>query len=541
MPTEADTRAASAGQRGAPPLPHEAPPFEPGSSAALLVGRGYHDDAIQTVLDEDLLPLGLVRRLHTLFPQHSSLGPVAAPLFHDKNSYSGIEGFRAVCSVLEENGVSIGAHTERELFIDVYRFMVTRHTLNRIDWRNPEADPIFQLVFPQPGMIGRETVEAYQAATSREERERIAADYVRSTNPHDGKQLLNKPLLRRTGGELEVLEGSQHKYPQVQLIFDKTTQHCFSYCTYCFRHAQVRGDDDMFVQRDVGQVHDYLRAHPEVSDLLITGGDAGYMAPERFAEYVTPIIEDPSLMHVKTVRLGSRALSYEPGSILRPRYGAMLEQFDRLYREGIQLAYMAHFSTPRELLEPLTIAAIRRLQAHHVVIRSQSPIMNHISMFEGSDGHIDVDRSAQNWIDLGTILGMLSVGFHSIYCARPTGEHHYFAAPLAEVHQVFDQVYRELPSILRPSRHISMTTSAGKISILGTAQVAGKQVFALKFTEGRNMKWLDRVFLAKYDPHSKDVALLEPHEGDAFFFEDELREIEERLSDALVSLKRAQA
>ena len=68
-------------------------------------------------------------------------------------------------------------------------------------------------------------------------------------------QLLNKPWLETDDGGIEILEGSQHKYPQDQLVFDHTTQNCFAFCTYCFRHAQVRGDDDMFIQEDIAQIH----------------------------------------------------------------------------------------------------------------------------------------------------------------------------------------------------------------------------------------------------------------------------------------------
>jgi lysine 2,3-aminomutase len=514
------------------------PPRKPEEDEAawpvpLLKARTVRTSTIQTICEEGLLQRGLVRRLHTLFPQHSGLAPTTPPLFRDKSNYTGIKGFRQVCATLAEHGIDIGFLAERELFIDVYRFLATRHTLNSIDWTNFATDSIFQLTFPQPGMIEGDVVEAYAAAESRSERRRIAAEHMATTNPHDGNQLINKPWFVNDSGQLEVLAGSQHKYPPVQLLFDQSTQHCYSFCTYCFRHAQVRGDDDMFLQKDVDQLHAYLRIHTEVNDVLITGGDAGFMPASRFEQYVTPLIEDPSLIHVKTVRLGTRALTFQPESILDAKYEPMLALFDRLYAEGIQVAFMAHFSTPREVLNPLTLAAIRRLQAHHVVLRSQSPMMRHISMFDNADGTIDIDRSAKNWIDLGNILGMLCIGFHSIYCARPTGEHHYFSAPLADVHKVYDQIYRSLPSINRPSRHVSMTTSAGKISIMGTTIVDGEKLFALKFSEGRNMGWLDQVFLAKYDEHTNNVALLTPHDTEKFFFADELAEIEAQMADAL--------
>lgn len=508
----------------------------PAEVAALLEERGYRDEVVETILRENLLHPGLVTRLHALYPEHSGLHPKTTPLFLGKDSYAGLGGFREVCAILEANGIEIGHRVERELFIDVYRFLATKHTLNSIDWSAFETDSMFRLVFPQPGMIRREVLQAYERAATREERELVAARHVRETNPHDGKQLLNKPWFTNQDGEVEVLPGCQHKYPQVPLIFDRQTQHCFSFCTYCFRHAQVRGDEDMFVQEDIGAVHTYLRAHPEVDDILITGGDAGFLQPERFAEYVMPLLHDPSLAHVKTVRLGSRALTYQPERVLRSAYDPMLALFETLWANGIQVAWMAHFSTPREVLNPLTLAAIRRLQRHQVVLRSQSPIMRHISLFEKPDGSIDAERSARNWIDLGNILGMLAIGFHSIYCARPTGEVDYFSAPLADLSRVFDQIYRSLASIHRPSRHLSMTTSAGKISILGRTTVGGEEAFALKFSEGRNMRWLDPVFLARYDPETRNVALLTPWDTETFFFEGELAAIEEELASKLEEL-----
>ncbi|WP_428633827.1 hypothetical protein [Sedimenticola sp.] len=500
---------------------------------SVLKSGGYPEEAPKIALEEQLLPSGLVNRLHSLYPQYSILDRTTKPLFTERENYTGLRGFRTVLSTLKRNGIDIGHVDERELFVEVYRFLATRHTLNCIDWDNYEQDSVFQLVFPQPGMIRKDVVEKYIAAKTEQARTQVATDYMQETNPHDGNQQLNKPWFKNEDGTLEVLAGSQHKYPQTQLIFDKSTQHCFSFCTYCFRHAQVRGDEDMFLQQDINQIHQYLRQHKEVTDMLITGGDGGFMPAERLLQYVEPLFSDPELMHVRTVRLATRALTFQPEMILTQKYNKMLAVFDRLHENGIQLAWMAHFSTPKELLNPMTIAAIRRLQKHGVVIRSQSPMMKHISLFPHVDGTIDIDKSAQNWIDLAQILGTLLIGFHSMYCARPTGEHHYYTAPLADVVKIFDKVYRSLPSIGRPSRHISMTTSAGKLSLMGLSEINGETVFALKFNESRNMAWMDKVFHAKYNTETNDVNLLQPIEGNGFFFEDELARIEKELAESL--------
>ncbi|WP_341503815.1 hypothetical protein [Gallaecimonas sp. GXIMD4217] len=504
-----------------------------GDLERILDRYGYGQEMRDIIRSENLLPTGVLSRLQAAYPQHAGFLETRPFLFNDKEHYTGLSGFREVCAVLRDNGIELTDIAERELFVEVYRFLATRHSLNSINWDNYQQDSVFQLIFPQPGMINEETTNAYLSADTAAARTQVAVDYMEKTNPHDGNQQLNKPWFVNDEGEVEFLDGSQHKYPQCQLIFDKTTQNCFSFCTYCFRHAQVRGDEDMFIQKDIQQIHDYLRRHTEVTDLLITGGDGGYMPASRLRQYVMPLITDPDLLHVKNVRLATRALTFLPEMILSDKYDDMLALFDILRDNGIQLAWMAHFSTPRELLNPSTIAAIRRLQNHGVVIRSQSPIMNHISLFEDDSGRVDIEKSARNWIDLAEILGMLSIGFHSMYCARPTGEHHYYTAPLAAVEQIFNRIYRSLSSINRPSRHISMTISAGKLAILGTSIINGEKCFALRFTEARNMQWMDRVFHAKYDEQENKVDFLTPFDTEKYFFEDELAQIEQDLAAAL--------
>jgi hypothetical protein len=128
---------------------------------------------------------------------------------------------------------------------------------------------------------------------------------------------------------------------------------------------------------------------------------------------------------------------------------------------------------------------------------------------------------------------MVGMGFHSMYCARPTGEHHYFAVPLAEINQVFSKIYRSLPSISRPSRYITQTSSAGKTSMLGVAMVNGEKVFALKFNESRNMGWMDGVFLAKYDEKENAIERLKPYDTEKYFFEDELAAMEKKKEEVL--------
>ena len=506
--------------------------FQQSDVETLMDHHDLNEDARYIIRTENLLPTTLLSRLHNNFPQHSLLKINTSPIFSKgKNKYTGLSGFRMICETLEQHGIVLSDIKERELFIEVYAFLATKHILNTIDWNNYQIDPVFQLVFPQPNMIDKKVVERYSTIENDEERMKMVVEYRDQTNPHDGKQILNRPSFYWEDGALEAIDGGQHKYPHVFLLFDKTTQGCYAYCTYCFRHAQVRGDEDMFIQDDVNQVHSYLRKHKEITDILITGGDAGYMPASRLKEYLIPIMEDPGLMHIRNIRIASRALTYEPSVILNPKYDETLNLFEQLIDHGIQVLWMGHFSTPKEFLNINTLAAIRRLRAHRVNIRSQRPMMNHVSLFMDDSGKVDVNKSAQNWIDLGHILMMLGMNFHSIYCARPTGEHDYFTAPLAAMNEIFSKIYRSLPSIGRPSRYITMTSSAGKTSLMGTVNVNGKKAFALKFNEARNMKWLDEVYLAEYDEQENTIEKLKPFEEEEYFYINELATIEKDLKD----------
>ncbi|MBT3384822.1 MAG: hypothetical protein HN778_16375 [Prolixibacteraceae bacterium] len=500
-----------------------------------MVRYNLSSETINNIVNENLLPPGLIKRLHSSYPEYSGFLNSDEAIFTDKTNYSGLKGFREIVGKLKDHGIDIGHLKDREFFIEVYRFLATKYVLNAIDWSNYKKDPLYQLIFPQPGMIKHQEVKKYIDAKTDEEKKTIVEDYQKKTNPHDGKQKLNKPWYKNDEGQLEILLGSQHKYPPIKLIFDKTTQSCFAFCTYCFRHAQVRGDEDMFVQRDVGQVHNYLKKHKEISDILITGGDGAHISFERLSEYVEPLLDDPDLLHIKTFRIGSRAITFHPELILSNEFKKILELWQKLIDNGIQVVWVAHLSTPNEVLNPGALAAIRRLKKYGITVKSQSPIMNHFSLFYDENGKVDVDKTAQNWIDLGNIFAVLGVGFHSMYCARPTGEHHYFTAPLADITKIFSKIYRELASINRPSRYITMTSSAGKTSLLGTAEINGEKVFVLKFNEARNMKWMDRVFFAKYDEKENTIEKLKPFGTDKYFYEDELIEIENKLSEALES------
>ncbi len=136
-----------------------------------LMDRNQFTDETKAIIEkENLLPIGLLNRLHNNYEQYSGIMDDSDLMFTTKNHYSGLKGFREIVATLNENGIDIGHIEERELFIKVYRFLATKHVLNTIDWENFENDLIFQLVFPQPGMVRPEAFKAYHAAETEDEK-----------------------------------------------------------------------------------------------------------------------------------------------------------------------------------------------------------------------------------------------------------------------------------------------------------------------------------------------------------------------------------
>ena len=143
-----------------------------------------------------------------------------------------------------------------------------------IDRNDLPHDPIFQLTFPQRGMLAEGDFKRMRDLVTRAATDaelRLAADEIRATlNPHPAGQMeLNKPHF---GGA--PLEGMQHKYNETVLFFPTQGQTCHAYCTYCFRWAQFIGDADLkFASKEAGQLVQYVSDNPEISSVLITGGD----------------------------------------------------------------------------------------------------------------------------------------------------------------------------------------------------------------------------------------------------------------------------
>ena len=396
----------------------------------------------------------------------------------------------------------------------VLPFRTNRYVTDElIDWGNVPNDPIFQLTFPQPGMLEPEDLARVVAmlrdgASARQIRP-LADQIRRKLNPHPAGQLEhNVPRLDGV-----PLPGLQHKYRETVLFFPSRGQTCHAYCTYCFRWAQFVGMEELkFAQRQTESFHEYLRRHDEVSDVLFTGGDPMIMRGWHLASYVEPLLQ-PDFEHIRHIRIGTKALAFWPRKFVSdPDADTLLRLFEKVVASGRHLALMAHFTHPRELDTPIVQQAIARIRATGAVIRTQAPLIRHIN------------DSAMAWAEMWKKQVALGCIPYYMFVERDTGPKAYFGVPLIEAHDIFRRAFRSVSGLARTVRGPSMSAMPGKVLVLGTQEVRGEKVFVLSFLRGRRREWVGRPFFARFDPEARWLDDLRPAFGEArFFFEEEGR------------------
>ena len=384
-----------------------------------------------------------------------------------------------------------------------------------INWDNVPDDPLFILNFPQKEMLKQEHFNMIARAYRSGDKKRLQSliKEIRYTlNPHPAGQLeYNIPSFRG-----QRLNGIQHKYRETVLFFAKRAQTCHAYCTFCFRWPQFIGDSELKIGRnDIGVLIDYLREHPEVTDLLFTGGDPMVMKASLFAEYIDAII-DADLPNIKNIRIGSRVLTYWPYRFLTDEDSTLLlETFQKIVNSGMHLAFMAHFNHPRELDTNEVVEAIEKIKETGAEIRTQSPILRNIND--------DPDLWAEMWerqVQLGCIP-------YYMFLVRDTGAQHYFGVPLVEAYNIFRDAYRQVSGLARTVRGPVMSTTPGKIQVLGVSYVHGEPVINLIMLQGRDPDWVLKPFYAQYDENAYWIDDLIPAFGkELFFFEDQYGDLE---------------
>ena len=161
--------------------------------------------------------------------------------------------------------------------------------------------------------------------------------------------------------------GIVHRHPG-RVLF-KAVSHCPVYCRFCFRREQIGpGKSQGLTPHDIDRALAYIQDHPEIHEVILTGGDPFILSPRRAGELTKAIA---ATGHVKIIRWHTRVPMVDPARVSDDLIAALLAP-------GVTSWVAIHANHPREF--SLTAkAALARLVDAGIPLVSQSVLLKGIN------------------------------------------------------------------------------------------------------------------------------------------------------------------
>jgi len=161
------------------------------------------------------------------------------------------------------------------------------------------------------------------------------------------------------------VDGLVHRYPDRVLFL--VTELCSMYCRHCTRRRVVGVRDSIASNERLEKGFDYIRAHKEVRDVLVSGGDPFTLTDEHLERIVSTLRGIP---HVEIIRVGTRVPVVMPQRVTN-ELAAMLAKYHPVYLN-------THFNHPKEIT-PESTKACSILADHGIPLGNQSVLLRGIN------------------------------------------------------------------------------------------------------------------------------------------------------------------
>lgn len=162
-----------------------------------------------------------------------------------------------------------------------------------------------------------------------------------------------------------AVPGLVHRYPDRVLFL--VTNVCASYCRYCNRSRLVGAVEQSISPKQWNGALDYIRQHPEVRDVLISGGDPLLLGDDKLAYLLGEL---RSIPHVEFIRIGSKIPVVLPQRIT-PALCRILKKFHPLWMS-------VHLTHPDELTPEVSVA-LNRLADAGIPLGSQTVLLRGVN------------------------------------------------------------------------------------------------------------------------------------------------------------------
>lgn len=284
-----------------------------------------------------------------------------------------------------------------------------------------------------------------------------------------------------TSGEHDntVVPGLQHKYAQTGLLL--VTDRCASYCRYCFRKRVIGKDSDEIVP-DFARVVQYIGGHPEMTNVLLSGGDPFMLSSAKLDKILDHLLPIP---HLESIRFGTKMVAFEPRRFEDPALPAL---FRRIGEAGKTAVIVTHFDHIGEI----SLDAERNIRSlcARVQFLNQSVLLAKVN----DDPEILAATFAK--------CHQMGVRPYYLFQGRPVKGTSHFQVPLRRGLEIARGINQRLSGIQKTFKFI-MSHYTGKIEILDlgpdgrvymryhqskTPEKIGK-IFSRPYIEGA--RWLD--------------------------------------------------
>jgi len=277
-----------------------------------------------------------------------------------------------------------------------------------------------------------------------------------------------------TSGEHDntVVPGFQHKYPQTGLLL--ATDRCAAYCRYCFRKRIVGKDSDE-VAADLGKIARYIGGHPEMTNVLVSGGDPFVLSTSRLHEILDHLLPFP---HLNSIRFGTKMLAYAPKRLDDP---ALADLFRRIHEARKAAVIVTHFDHIGELSVDAE-RNIRALCARGVQFLNQTVLLAKVN----DDPEILAATFAK--------CHQIGIRPYYLFQGRPVKGASHFQVPLRRGLEIAHGINQRLSGIEKTFKYI-MSHSTGKIEILDLG--ADGRVY-MRYHQNKTPEKIGKIFSRPY-------------------------------------------
>jgi len=337
-----------------------------------------------------------------------------------------------------KDNIKIDAVEEKKLnkLLQKHPMSVTKYYMSLIDW-DDENDPIRKMIIPSIGELN-------------------------TTGSYD------------TSGEQEntKLVGLQHKYAETALIL--ATNRCAAYCRHCFRKRLV-GLTDAEIISKFNDAAEYVKSHPEIKNVLISGGDP-FVLPTYLIEKMLEELSD--IPHLKFIRFGTRTPVTFPDRILED--DSLIDLLKRYSSKERRLYVVTHFNHPKEITEQST-AAIDKLLNAGIITQNQAVLLK------------GVNDDPATLIDLMVNMRRIGVVTYYLFQCRPVKRvKHHFAVPFIRAYPIIADANKRLDGPSKMFKYI-MSHRTGKIEIVG---IIDNELY-MRYHEAKKPEIIGKLFKRK--------------------------------------------